>query len=49
MRNNKPKEKIHIHKVVQMQNCTYERARQKYEGCFDEKGMIETRLLGKTN
>lgn len=37
---NSKEEKVHIHKVVQMHNCTYDHVRLKYSHCIDDKGII---------
>ncbi len=40
---------IHIHKLVQMYNLTYEKAYKKYGHLIDEKGMFDTDELQLQN
>ena len=40
---------IHIHKLVQLYNMTYEKAYKKYGHLIDEKGMIDTEELQLQN
>jgi hypothetical protein len=40
---------IHIHKLVQLYNFTYEKAYKKYGHLIDEKGMINTDELQLQN
>lgn len=38
-------EKIHIHKVAQMQNCSYDKIYSKYGRFIDENKMIPTSVI----
>ena len=40
---------IHIHKLVQMYNLTYEKAYKKYGHLIDEKGMVDRNELQLQN
>ena len=44
---NKTVDKIHIHKVAQIQNTTYDNVREKYGSDIDKDGMIDKDLLNK--
>lgn len=42
-------EKIHVHKVAQMQKCSIDRVLDKYHYCIDEKSMIPLSELKPKN
>jgi hypothetical protein len=39
------KEKVHVHKLAQQHNCSYEWIYQKYSGYIDKKGMIDLNYI----
>lgn len=46
---NNKEEKVHIHKVVQMHNCTYDWVYQKFGIYIDENRMIPRSVLEGIN